>query len=597
MSEDLAQDPALLQDFLIECDDLVAQLDQDLVTLESTPGDAELLNRIFRAFHTIKGTSGFMGFTQIVELTHQTEDVLNLMRKGDCKADRRAMDVFLNALDQLRRMLGDVRQGQPRTYELGELLGRLRQIMQPPAPDRPMLGEILVAEGVITHAERRSALQDAAATKQKLGEVLVEKKLVTESQIREALSKQQSAASVKDTARTVRVGVEKLDELMNLAGEFVLERNRIAQLSQDFVARKLSGDDLEKSLVDFSRRLSFITDELQDTSLKARMVPVDVVFRKFPRMIRDLSHALGKELDLVIRGEDTEVDKTIVEEIGDPLVHLIRNSIDHGIEIPAAREAIGKPRKGTLRLEARAQGELILIQVSDDGAGLNPERIGAKAVEKGLITLDRLRTMRTSEIFELIFLPGFSTAERTSDVSGRGVGMDVVRTNLKKLNGMIDLDSTVGKGTTITLKLPLTLAILPVLIVRVSDQTYALPLRSVSEILRVDRIRIHHSDCTEMLHVRDEVIPLARLRKLLHHEQTEFSPQDRLRVVVLNVNERRLGLVVDDFLGQEETVIKPLGSKLRRVPGVSGGTITGQGNVRLILDPAGIAGMLVNQEA
>lgn len=596
MTDEFSKDPALLQDYLNESDELLAQLDQDLVALESAPEDTELLNRIFRAFHTIKGTSGFMGLQQVVELTHQTEEVLNAMRKRECKGSRRAMDVFLNALDQLRRMLADVRQGQRRTYELGELLGSLRQIMQPPAPDRPMLGEILVAEGVITHAERRAALEDAAATKQKLGEVLIQKNLVTPSQIQEALSKQESSSTFKDTARTVRVGVEKLDDLVNLAGELVLERNRINQLAHDFASRTITPDDLERSLINFSRRLSFLTDELQATSLKTRMVPVDAVFRKFPRMIRDLSHSLGKEVALVIRGEETEVDRAIVEEIADPLVHLIRNSIDHGIEAPAVREAAGKPRKGTLRLEARPQGETIVIQISDDGAGINPQRVGAKAVERGMITSERLRAMRPAEILDLIFLPGFSTAERLTEVSGRGVGMDVVRANLKKLNGTIDLQSDVGRGTTITLKLPLTLAILPVLLVRISDQTYALPLRSVTEILRADPSQLHISDSVEMLHIRDQVIPLGRMRKLLRLEGAAPDARGQLRVVVMAAGDRKLALVVDDFVGQEETVIKPLGSKLRRVPGISGGTISGQGAVRLILDPGGIAEMVAFQQ-
>jgi two-component system, chemotaxis family, sensor kinase CheA len=597
MADELSKDPALLQDFLNESDELLAQLDQDLVALESAPDDIELLNRIFRAFHTIKGTSGFMGLPQVVELTHHTEDVLNAMRKGECKVNRRAMDVFLNSLDQLRRMLADVRHGQQRTYEFGELLGSLRQVMQPPAPDRPMLGEILVAEGVITHAERRAALEDAAASKLKLGEVLIQKNLVTPGQIQEALSKQESSANFKETPRTVRVGVEKLDDLVNLAGELVLERNRISQLAHEVASRALLPDDLERSLMDFSRRLSFLTDELQATSLKTRMVPVDAVFRKFPRMIRDLSHSLGKEVALVIRGEETEVDRAIVEEIADPLIHLIRNSIDHGIEAPAAREAAGKPRKGTLRLEARAQGETIVIQIADDGAGVNPQRVGSKAVERGMITADRLRTLRPAEILDLIFLPGFSTAERPTEVSGRGVGMDVVRTNLKKLNGTIDLQSEVGRGTTITLKLPLTLAILPVLLVRISGQTYALPLRSVTEILRAEPSQLHISDSVEMLHIRDQVIPLGRMRKLLRLDGAAPGAREQLRVVVMAAGDRKLALVVDDFVGQEETVIKPLGPKLRRVPGISGGTISGQGAVRLILDPGGIAEMVAFQQA
>ncbi|HKS80363.1 MAG TPA: chemotaxis protein CheA [Candidatus Acidoferrales bacterium] len=424
---------------------------------------------------------------------------------------------------------------------------------------------------------------------------MIQKNLATPGQIQEALSKQVSASAPKDSALTVRVGVEKLDDFVNLAGELVLERNRINRLAQEFAVRTISRDDLERSLMDFSRRLSFIADELQATSLKTRMVPVDAVFRKFPRMIRDLSHSLGKEVSLVIRGEETEVDRAIVEEIADPLLHLIRNSIDHGIESPSVREAAGKPRKGTLRLEARPQGETIAIQVSDDGAGINPQRVGAKAVERGMIAAERLRSMRPAEVLDLIFLPGFSTAERTSEVSGRGVGMDVVRANLKKLNGTIDLQSEVGRGTTIILKLPLTLAILPVLLVRVSDQTFALPLRSVTEILRADVSQLHVSDSVEMLHVRDQVIPLGRMRKLLRLDDASPDTGGQIRVVVMAAGDRKLALMVDEFVGQEETVIKPLGSKLRRVPGISGGTISGQGAVRLILDPGGIAEMVAFQ--
>jgi two-component system chemotaxis sensor kinase CheA len=594
---DFTQDAGLLQDFFTECDELLGQLDQDLVKLETSPDDAELLNRIFRAFHTIKGTSGFMGFQQVVELTHHAEDVLNLMRKGECKVTQRAMDVFLNCLDQLRRMLADIRQGHSREYELGELLGCLRQLMQPPSPDRPMLGEILVADGTITHAERKEALQLAAASKQKLGDVLIEKQLATSSQVNEALSKQASIANPKESSRTVRVDVGKLDELVNLAGEMVLERNRIFQLARDFAARRFSEEHFENALTDCSGRLNFLTEELQAASLKTRMVPVDLVLRRFPRMVRDLSNSLGKEVNLVIRGENTELDKSVVEEVADPLVHLIRNSLDHGIEAPATREANGKPRKGTLRIDARAEGDFIILQVADDGAGINVERVAAKAVERGIVSPERIRTMRPAEILDLIFLPGFSTAERTSDVSGRGVGMDVVRTNLKRLNGTVEIESDAGRGTTITLKLPLTLAILSVLIVRVSEQTYALPLRSVSEILRVEGAQVHRDDSGEMLHIRDRIIPLGRMKDVLRQPGMPIDPDGRLRVVVLDIGERRLGLVVDDFLGQEETVIKPLGRRLRKVPGVAGGTITGEGNIRLILDPAGIAEMLSSQEA
>jgi two-component system chemotaxis sensor kinase CheA len=587
VTEDLAQDASLLQDFLTECGELLEQLDQDLVAMETSPSDTELLNRVFRAFHTIKGTSGFLGFQSIVALTHEAEDVLNLMRKGERKVSRRAIDVFLSVLDQLRRMFADIRQNIPHNYELGELLGRIRQLTQPEAPDRPMLGEILVADGTISHSERREALKESVENQQRLGDVLIEKNLVTPGQIRDALKKQAAISESKEETRTIRVDVNKLDEIVNLAGELVLERNRVAQLSRDFVARRFSEEQFESVLGESSARLGAITDELQNASLKARMLPIDVVFRRFPRLVRDLCNSLGKEVTLQIRGEDTELDKTIVEQIADPLVHLIRNSMDHGFEMPAAREAKGKPRKGTLKLEAHAEGEFILVEVGDDGGGIDTNRVVAKAVERGIVSQTRIREMSHREMLDLIFLPGFSTAEKVSDVSGRGVGMDVVRSNLKRLGGTVELESEFGKGSLVRLKLPLTLAILPVLIVKASSDTYALPLRSVVEILRVERESVHRCEKGEIVRVRNQVIPLGRIARVFNNEASAQN-DDRLRVVILSIADKKLGLVVDDFIGQEETIIRPLGSYLGHVPCVAGGTITGEGNIRLILDPAGL---------
>jgi two-component system chemotaxis sensor kinase CheA len=587
VTEDLAQDASLLQDFLTECGELLEQLDQDLVAMETSPSDTELLNRVFRAFHTIKGTSGFLGFQSIVALTHEAEDVLNLMRKGERKVSRRAIDVFLSVLDQLRRMFADIRQNIPHNYELGELLGRIRQLTQPEAPDRPMLGEILVADGTISHSERREALRESVENQQRLGDVLIEKNLVTPGQIRDALKKQAAISESKEETRTIRVDVNKLDEIVNLAGELVLERNRVAQLSRDFVARRFSEEQFESVLGESSARLGAITDELQNASLKARMLPIDVVFRRFPRLVRDLCNSLGKEVTLQIRGEDTELDKTIVEQIADPLVHLIRNSMDHGFEMPAAREAKGKPRKGTLKLEAHAEGEFILVEVGDDGGGIDTNRVVAKVVERGIVSQTRIREMSHREMLDLIFLPGFSTAEKVSDVSGRGVGMDVVRSNLKRLGGTVELESEFGKGSLVRLKLPLTLAILPVLIVKASSDTYALPLRSVVEILRVERESVHRCEKGEIVRVRNQVIPLGRIARVFNNEASAQN-DDRLRVVILSIADKKLGLVVDDFIGQEETIIRPLGSYLGHVPCVAGGTITGEGNIRLILDPAGL---------
>jgi len=605
MSE-MNQDAALLQEYLTECDELLQRLDQDLVALETAEDDQKILNRIFRAFHTIKGTSGFMGFTQIVELTHHAEDVLNLLRKGERKVTRRTMDVMLSVLDQLRRMQADVRNGSPRVYELGTLLGNLRQLQEGVETPRPTVGEIMVAQQVISHEERSAALQEAVLTDRKLGEVLVEKKLASESQVREALQ-QQAGFEAKGSARTIRVDVTKLDALVNLVGELVLERNRLAQLQRDLANQRLTGEKFEAAFTQSTARLAFITEELQSASLKTRMVPIDMTFRRFPRLVRDVSLSLGKEVDLIIRGEDTELDKTVVEEIADPLVHLVRNALDHGVESPDAREAKGKPRKGTVVLEARQEGDHIIVQVSDDGAGIDPEKIGRKAVEKGMLSRERARDLSRRELLDLIFLPGFSTAEKVTDVSGRGVGMDVVRTNLERLNGVIELDSESGRGTTVTLKLPLTLAILPALLVKVSQETYAVPLRSVLEAVHVPSSEVHIVEGCEILRLRDRVMPVQRLRQVFGVDAKEAvlhdgtpaaaSKKDILCVVVIAVGEKRYGLVVDELLGQEETVIKPLSSYLKKVPGLSGATIGGDGHVRLIIDPTGIAGTFAEPQA
>lgn len=624
----MLQDPALLQDYLAECDELLQGLDQDLVRLETAPGDKETLHRVFRAFHTIKGTSGFMGLTQIVELTHRAEDVLNALRKGERKINRGIMDVLLAVLDQLRRMVADIRNQTLKVYELGTLLGSLRQIQESGvAGERPMLSEIVaselapksVAKKVAKRAKRAARQEGAALHDRKLGKVPVDNKPASLSQVRDALPQHAAPPELRpEAARTIRVDVAKLDALVNLVGELVLERNRLQKLSRDFSQQRIAADKLESALGQTAARFSFLTEELQSATLRTRMVPIDITFRRFPRLVRDVAIGLGKEVDLMITGEDTELDKTVVEEIADPLLHLVRNALDHGIERPDVREKRGKPRKGTVRLEARQEGDHILVQVSDDGGGIDPARIGKKAVEKGLLTAERLRAMNQREILDIIFLPGFSTAEQVSDVSGRGVGMDVVRTNLDKLHGAIEVASEVGRGSTVTLRLPLTLAILPALLVRAQGDTYALPLRSVMEAIRIPAREVHLVDGNEVLRLRERVIPLVRAERLFGRTGTPAGPavvnrgadceasansegqarvpvlpaaaSDQLCVVVIGVGEKRVGLAVDELLGQEETVIKPLGSYLRHIPGVAGATIGGDGRVRLILDPGAVAG-------
>jgi len=415
----------MIQEFLVESEELLQRMDQDMVTLESTPKDEELLNRIFRAIHTIKGTSGFLGFEPVVRLSHRAEDVLNDLRKGEIQLSKRMMDALLGARDQLGRMLADIREGGLKQYAIDDLVSEL-EIVRRPDDSSKRLGEILVAHDVISPSTLEGALQDqaAAAEKQKLGALLVEKKLASPAAVGNALIQQKQAAesNVSASAQTMRVDVRKLDELINLVGELVLERNRLIRLNSDLSLGRLAGEDLSSALSQSTARLSFITEELQTAGLKTRMVPIDLVFRKFPRLVRDVAGSLKKEVDLQVRGQDTELDKTMVELIGDPLVHLVRNSLDHGLETPDARVAAGKPRQGVIRLEAQQEGDQIVITIADDGAGIDPDRVLRKAVEKGLVSVERARLLTPREILDFIFLPGFSTVEKVTDLSGRGVG-------------------------------------------------------------------------------------------------------------------------------------------------------------------------------
>ncbi len=597
MSNEFSQDPALLQEFLIESEELLEGMNQDLVALEQAPDDTELLNRIFRALHTIKGTSGFLNFDPVVRLSHRAEDVLNTLRRSEVEFSRRIMDALLAARDQLSIMLQDIREGGLKDYALDGLIAELEAVQKPaPAPSR--LGDILVAEGVIAPGALQDVLQQQAQSGEirKIGELLVEKGLASQTDVSNALARQKRQADSVIAAQTMRVDVRKLDELINLVGELVLERNRLFQLSRELSMGRLEMQDLTEAFSQSTARLSFITEELQAAGLRARMVPIDTVFRKFPRLVRDVAHNLKKEVDLLVSGEDTELDKTMVEMIGDPLVHLVRNSLDHGLELPDVRESAGKPRKGTIRLEARQEGDQIIISVADDGAGIDPARIAKKAMEKGLVTADRLRTMTTREILDFVFLPGFSTAEKISDLSGRGVGMDVVRSNLTKLNGTIELESKLGAGTTVFLRLPLTLAILPVLLVEVGNEIYALPLRSVVETARIRATELHRFEGSELLHLRGETVPLLRLRQIF---KVQYRADEKRsdKVVILGIGEKRIALLVDNLIGQESTVIKPLGSYLHHCSGIAGATISGDGRVRLVLDPADLLASASNSVA
>jgi len=589
VSSELAKDPALLQEFLTESEELLQGMDEDLIALEASPKDSELLNRAFRALHTIKGTAGFLEFDAIVRLSHSAEEVLNSVRKGEAPLTHSMTDVLLRARDQLGKIITDIRRNETREYSLDNLIAELESVRRPGAVT-PKLGDILLQQGMVDAVTLESALQEQAADpaghRRKLGDVLIQQGAVSAQQISNALGRQKQLA---EPANTMRVDVRKLDALVNLIGELVLERNRLLQISHDCGTRRLTAEALGSVLNEATVRLSYLTEQLQTAGLKTRMVPIEAVFRKFPRLVRDVARAHGKEVELLMQGQDTELDKNMVEQINDPLVHLVRNALDHGIETPDRRQAAGKARRGTIRLEARQEGDQILVTVGDDGAGIDIERVSRKAVEKGLVTSDQLRGMSSRQVLEFIFAPGFTTAEQVSDLSGRGVGMDVVRSNLKLLNGTIDIENYPGSGVNVLLKVPLTLAMLPVLLVQAGEENYALPLRSVVHTLRVDSGDIYVLGGKEILRLQHETLPLLRLRTLLGVKQLR-SPGVQ-HAVIIAAAEKKFGLLVDRLLGQESTVMKPLGSYLRQCGGVTGAAIGGDGQVRLVLNPAALAGI------
>ncbi len=609
----------IIQEFLIESSELLEQLDQDLVTLEERPDDLELLNRIFRAAHTIKGSSGFLGFTQISQLTHHMEDVLNKLRKGEMVVTPTIMDVILESVDKLKLLLDEVRNGTSGTVDTSDVEAKLKAILE--GGDKQDVGQEV--SSAVSSAERtekteeqkeEESMEKGQEEKDKEKHLEeVEKKV--ESNVEDKSLQEKPAESQGSTEQvvsgspekegshrptsqpkrpggfssieeTIRVDVKRLDALMNLVGELVLVRNRLGQL-----AEKIDAQVKDTALVDtFNNalvQLGFVTTEMQLSVMKTRMLPVQRVFNKFPRLVRDLCREMKKEIDLIIRGEETELDKSVIEHIGDPLIHILRNAVDHGIEPPDEREKLGKPRRGTIILSAYQEGDHIVIEVSDDGRGIDVEKVAKKALEKGLIQKEDLQHMGERDILNLIFMPGFSTAEKITDVSGRGVGMDVVKTNIEKLNGVIELDTEVGKGTTIRIKLPLTLAIIQALMVLSNKDIYAIPLASVQEIVHLEEGQVYTIDQQAVVRIRDMVIPLLCLEEIFGEpEKIEETP--RRYVVIIGLAEQRLGILVSDLLGQQEVVIKSLGGYLTNVPGIAGATIMGDGRVCLILDITGI---------
>lgn len=685
-------DDEILQDFLVEAGEILEKLSEQLVDLERHPDDSDLLNAIFRGFHTVKGGAGFLQLEALVNCCHSAENVFDILRNHKRKVDSELMDVVLEALDNVNAMFEQVRNHEELTPAPDELIARLDALAQPEsegvasAPSRPAepVGAEDAAEdgGDITDDEFEQlldALDDGksapsappspadggdnaddeitddefealldqlhgkgqfagapAADEDRSEEPPAEPAsasgaddLITDDEFEKLLddlhgkggsptaggapassAKSGSPASkpaghdkpagkaaekpaekpagkgaaapampARDSApaaeTTVRVDTKRLDDIMNMVGELVLVRNRLQRLGAE------SEDEHMHKAVS---NLDVVTTDLQAAVMQTRMQPIKKVFGRFPRVVRDLARSLKKEVNLVMHGEDTDLDKNLVEALSDPLVHLVRNSVDHGIEAPEVREKAGKPRQGTVTLSAEQEGDHILLVIEDDGAGMDPEVLRRKAVEKGIYDQDAADRLTRTECYNLIFAAGFSTKEQISDVSGRGVGMDVVKTKIGQLNGQLNVESELGKGSRIVIKVPLTLAIMPTLMIMLGDQSFALPLVNVVEIFHLDLTRTNIVDGRECIVVRERVFPLFHIKRWLVRDSASREVPENAHVVIVAMGTKQVGFVVDQLVGQEEVVIKPLGRALQGTPGMAGATITGDGRIALIID-------------
>ena len=599
-------DSDIVQDFLVESYENLDRLDRELVGLEKNPHDREALASVFRTIHTIKGTCGFLGFNKLEKVAHVGENLLTRLRDGQLTLNPELTTALLGMVDAVRQMLNQIevsgQEGERDDSVLISTLSRLQQVPETPAKseaavlkspaESPLplpIGDILMQRTGVTQAEILLAAEmQKAGDPRHMGEILVAQGAVRPADVVDALHIQRaSRAQVTASDSTIRVDVGLLDKVMNLVGELVLARNQVLQ----FASRMK-----DTGFVAVSQRLNLITTELQEGVMKTRMQPIGNIWGQFPRTVRDVALGCGKEVAIEMEGKETELDKTIIEAIKDPLTHLVRNSVDHGIELPDDRVKAGKSRSGRLILRAFHEGGQVNIEISDDGAGLNSDRIRKKAVERGVITADQAAHMAEREIFNLIFLPGFSTAEKVTNVSGRGVGMDVVKTNVEKIGGTVDVQSTRGRGTTVRVKIPLTLAIIPALVVTCGGDRYAIPQVSLIELVRLQadevgkRIELVHG--SPVYRLRGRLLPLVYLSrelKLAANEPSVTKDDGAVNIIVLQADGRQFGLVVDQINDTEEIVVKPLRKQLKTVKTFAGSSIMGDGKVALILDVLGLA--------
>jgi two-component system chemotaxis sensor kinase CheA len=577
----------LTREFLIESQEGLDRMERCLTNLEKQPQDAELIGDIFRSVHTIKGTTGFLGFKRLEKLAHAGENLLGLLREGKLTADRQLITGLLQLLDGLRSILKTIEADSNEGVGVDDLLiGWLEELQAPAQAQHPAHAMAGAQASAASSTDAMAAPPPAARQSARL-------EPVEPVPAPAAPAPAAPAEAVSDPARpraqgsaaesTLRVDVTLLNRMMNLVGELVLTRNQVLQATS-----------ADPNMTMLSRRLDMVTADLRESVMKARMQPVSNIFSKMPRIVRDLSQSLERRVRLQVEGQDTELDKSLLEAIKDPLTHAVRNSLDHGIEPPDVRRAAGKDPEGTLLLKASQEGSHVVIEVSDDGAGINVEKVRQKAIERGLITADQVTHMAERELLQLVFLPGFSTASAVTNVSGRGVGMDVVRTNVEKIGGKVEIESRAGKGTTLRMRIPLTLAIIPALIVRSINQSFALPQGSLSELVHIPPDQaasaIEWIENAPLYRLRGQLLPLIFLdRLLMPGVEHKLSTERDNFIAVLDADGRRFGLVVDGLADPEEIVVKPLSAVLKGIGLFSGATVLGNADLALILDPGSIA--------
>lgn len=604
---DIAQDKELVESFIMESMEHLGTIEVNVLSLEQDPENPEVINAIFRPFHTIKGVSGFLNLSDINRLAHEVETLLDDARNQKLAVNEAVTDVVLDAVDLMKAMINHLSQSlatgvvEPADFGLEAFVDRLRKL-QPgeveedqeetkptPSSDGADIGDILIEKGIVTEEQVAKALEKQAGpppSDKKIGEILMEDKKVGARDVAAALRDQKGrrgasavpGKAVREAA-FIKVDTRKLDNMVDMVGELVITQAMLAQDMSAFVAQ-------DKSLYTNLSQLGRITSEIQRTSMSLRMMPIKQTFQKMIRLVRDLSKKSGKLVHLEMIGEDTEIDRNMVDEIYDPLVHMVRNAVDHGIELPETRRAMGKPETGTVTLKAYHKGGNIVIEISEDGKGLDRGKIIGRAIERKLIGPDE--DLSDQDVYGLIFQPGFSTAEKVTDVSGRGVGMDVVKRAVEKMRGKVEIDSKKGHGTTVLMKLPLTLAIIDGIMVRAGDRDFIIPTISVVESIRPEKSAYNSVvNQGEMIKIRDNLHPLIRLHDVFDFEPQHKDPWEAI-VVVAESDGQRKCLLVDELIGKQEVVIKSLGEQLKKVKGMAGGAILADGRVGLILDVAGL---------